>query len=464
MTTATTAPPLPQPLAWAAAFLNEAVMGFLAIVALATAMAPEVFDLTREAEDLLRVCEWIIVAIFAAEFLVQLAVARDRRAWLRSPWRIVDVVCILGPVAALLPQVSEAFRGSLALRLLRLSRAVVFGARAGSVAARQRDEAAPAAIAGELRVAVVTDAEDIAPAASTWTECLTWTREPHAAWYHVANLDGAQLQDLIRAAGIHDKDSVHFIDPSGKSRIQQHARHTSLVMWLPTVAEEGFPEVTRHRLVVLIDKSGILTASTASFDVQKSVAHLAARLPLPELDFPARMTCALLMLARERHAFVARRLEEELRLLEEVRVTEGGAEFLQQAFRLQRELAAVAADLWRLEGLMRTFADGRTPPLPFVTELASETEDLHEELEELKDALKSLMELHINVRSFEMNKFMKLLAIVSFLGLIPSVTGGLLGMNVDGNPWHVTLGQVTFGVVIGMVTSLYVFAIRGWLR
>ena len=83
---------------------------------------------------------------------------------------------------------------------------------------------------------------------------------------------------------------------------------------------------------------------------------------------------------------------------------------------------------------------------------------------ELKDAVKALIELHMNVTSFEMNKFMKLLAIVGFLGLIPSVVGGLLGMNVVDNPWPVTLGQVAFGIAMGMAVSLYVFAIKGWLR
>jgi len=44
------------------------------------------------------------------------------------------------------------------------------------------------------------------------------------------------------------------------------------------------------------------------------------------------------------------------------------------------------------------------------------------------------------------------------------VIGGLLGMNVMGNPWPVTLGQVAFTVAIGMATALYVFAVKGWLR
>jgi Mg2+ and Co2+ transporter CorA len=68
------------------------------------------------------------------------------------------------------------------------------------------------------------------------------------------------------------------------------------------------------------------------------------------------------------------------------------------------------------------------------------------------------------VKSFEMNKILKLLAIVTFLGLIPSIVGGMLGMNLAGNPWPVTLGQVAFCVGMAGATALYVFAMKGWLR
>ncbi len=37
-------------------------------------------------------------------------------------------------------------------------------------------------------------------------------------------------------------------------------------------------------------------------------------------------------------------------------------------------------------------------------------------------------------------------------------------MRDESNPWSVTLGQVAFGIAMGMAISLYVFAIKGWLR
>ncbi len=59
---------------------------------------------------------------------------------------------------------------------------------------------------------------------------------------------------------------------------------------------------------------------------------------------------------------------------------------------------------------------------------------------------------------------MRVLAVVSVLGLIPAVVGGLFGMNLSDNPWPLTLPQVTYGVCMAMVTCLYFFVVKGWLR
>jgi Mg2+ and Co2+ transporter CorA len=75
-----------------------------------------------------------------------------------------------------------------------------------------------------------------------------------------------------------------------------------------------------------------------------------------------------------------------------------------------------------------------------------------------------VIELHLNIVSFDMNRVMRVLAVVSVLGLIPAVIGGLFGMNLVDNPWPFTLPQVAFAVVFGMVLCLYFFFVKGWLR
>ena len=447
---------------------DERVMGLLALIALGTALGPMVFDVRPGVERALNVVEWVLVGMFAAEFVLQGAIAQDRRAWMRSPWRIVDAVTVLGPIAALLPQVSDAASGSLMLRMLRLGRAVAFGTRAGSVAVR-RPRRAPQTLRGTTPVVSMIDSNgDLRPVRSDWDSFLAWAPQPDDSWFHVSNLDGRRFQELAEAAGLLPQEIARVVDESQHAKLTDAADHATLVVQMPSMLEDRFPDLHRDRVLAVVTAEGILTATSGSFDLQSDVAQLAQRARLAIYPFPARIVCALLELARERYVTVAQRFDEEARRLEGL---EGGSAFLQDTFRLRREISAAALDVWHLKGIVRALADGKTrlrgidlKEEKYLDDLLAETESLHETISETKEEVKSLIELHINLKSFEMNAFLKLLAVVSFLGLIPSVVGGLLGMNVADNPWPVTLGQVAFGVAMGMATSLYVFAVKGWLK
>ena len=181
------------PLGWASRVLNEAVMGFLALVALATAMGPLVFDVSPSTERLLNVVEGAILGVFIAEFVVQFAVARDRPAWLRSPWRIVDAICILGPLLSFLPQVSDNVRGALVFRFLRVGRAVAFGARAGVLAVQKRHDLGPTIHRGAAAVTVVKPGEELAPRETSWANLQQWARNQTPAWYHASSVGRDQF-------------------------------------------------------------------------------------------------------------------------------------------------------------------------------------------------------------------------------------------------------------------------------
>lgn len=96
--------------------------------------------------------------------------------------------------------------------------------------------------------------------------------------------------------------------------------------------------------------------------------------------------------------------------------------------------------------------------------LSDDANDQYEAIEDLRESLQGLVELRLNVSSFQMNRVMRLLALLTALALIPATVGGLLGMNLGDAPWSATLPKVAFGVAAGMSLSLYIFAIKGWLR
>ena len=246
-----------------------------------------------------------------------------------------------------------------------------------------------------------------------------------------------QARELATLPGMSELGSVPFHDVSSPPHAKGGADTTTLALWLPTVAEQGFPEVSRNRLVLHVSEHGLLTATAFPFDLPRAVSPE----PLPSVGMPVRLTYSLLGLIRDRNRVVAQRHEDEIRGLDEFRVNEGGTRFLNHAFRLQREISAASGDVWRLRGIVHklttgkvTLAGAQIKDETFLDDLLTDIDELDREFSELKEDLQSVLELHMNVTSFEMNKFMKLLAIVGFLGLIPSVAGGLLGMNVVGEP------------------------------
>lgn len=96
--------------------------------------------------------------------------------------------------------------------------------------------------------------------------------------------------------------------------------------------------------------------------------------------------------------------------------------------------------------------------------LADQADYQHETIEKAHEQLLTLLDLHLNIAPYDVNRFMRLLAVVSSLAIIPTAVGGLLGMNVLGNPWPVTLSQIAFGTFILMLGVLYAFLAKGWLR
>ena len=451
--------------------LGEGFLGFLAIVATALTLFPLLFAVSDQADAAIEAAQWAIIAWFAVEYGAALAWAGDRGAFLRNPWRWLDLATILIPLATVLPSVSGALRSSPILRLVRLVRVVTMGLRAsGAVVRAQGREATVTAAIGPAKVLQMDGRAAAVDGEVPWSEFLQWIKAPGAEWFHVVHPSPADLRGLAAAAGLPAEVLGPQLAGMGYPHVERLGPYAGFYLTLPEVAADG--GTAREGVFVLVGRDNVLSLSRRATALPALAGTAAESAEQAALPFPARTAHLFLRTVLNQSEELTGRYQAELHALEEVPVRDSRAEFFERTFRLKKDLTAVQADLWRLRALLAELADGRAP-LPddggaaaraVFQRLAEDASFLLETVTTTREEVLALIDLHINVVSFDMNRVMRVLAVVSVLGLVPGVVGGLFGMNLADNPWPFTLPQVAFAIGTAMVLALYFFFVKGWLR
>ncbi len=447
--------------------LGEAFLGFLAIVAVALSLFPMLFAVSPATAGMLAAVQWLIVGLFGVEYALALAWSQDRHAFLRDPWRWLDLITVVVPLATILPSISNMLRSSMILRLVRLIRIVSFSVRASGMIVRQEaHHAVETVITRPTRVTRLNrqNAAEIA-LPEFWMQLAT----ADESWYHIQHPTADDLAHIAGLTGTTAETLRTYLTGTGFPHIETVGSYAGFFAWVPEIGPTG--EITRSGLFFLLGEKHLLSFSQHATSLLNTW-HAAPQAAAPETGpFGERLARLFFRSALEQNERLVGLFTTDLRGLEEVPVRDSRTEFFEHTFRLKKDLSAAQGDLWRLKSLLTELSETPTR-LPGVGpgiaaefhRMADDAAYLYEAIVSLREDVLSLIDLHINVVSFGMNRVMRVLAVISALGLIPSVVGGLLGMNVAGNPWAVTLPQVAFGICFGMVLSLYLFFVKGWLR
>ncbi len=451
------------------ALLTEPVMGFLALVAAGVTVGPVVFLLPPAMERSCSVVSWLVVALFALEYSVNFSSAANRKRFLLDPWHILDALIVLSALASLLPSVPQLWRGSLSLRILQLFRIALFGARVRGGLRHPAERSRRALPEGSPRVSVL-DPSDAQPRSGQWRDLLHWAASsPSEAgrageartWLHASNLTAARLYEVATAAGVPHVMIEAALHDSSYPRLESGARWSALTVSVPSWDRA----MRRDPVLLLITAQGVLSLAVHPLEIQQPPTGF------KNLAWGSRCALHVIGYVLDRNEEMTGRLERAVRELEELPANESPQAFFEETFRLKRALSPVKGDLWRLRGLLEMLADGRLA-LPGLGEadsqqlheLAEEAGFLHETAEDIRESVLSLIDLHVGIAAHNTNRFLRLLATVSALALIPTVIGGLLGMNLVDAPWTVTLRQVAFITLLLMLGVLYALMAKGWLR
>jgi Mg2+ and Co2+ transporter CorA len=449
--------------------LNEPLMGFLAFLALPLTIAPSVFS---GVDRFVNIGLWVIVGIFALEYGTNLLLAREQKKYVMNPWRLLDLAIIVAPFLTLLPGVGSGLSSSPVVRLIRLLRAGVFMLRAGGVVVYEQIPPKPIQIPGLPFVSVVPFDGRHPPRQTSWYEFQRWEAGRENQWYHVSNITPERFDELARAAEIPRPLIESCVSEANFPRIETYRNAKVLSVWLPYArVTDSRLQVDRTSVLIVVGESWMVTVSRPHCDLQNLVMNEFDQQTLPEAPFELRMVMAFLQIVLKRNEELADHLERALKALEDVSVQNSRPEFFSQTFEMRKELSAAKSDLWRFKGILSILAEGRVhfegtgeACSALFHLLADQADYLYETVDNLREGVLSVIELHLNVVSFGINRFMRILAAVTALALIPTIVGGLLGMNLIGAPWSFTLSQVAFCVGMTMLGCLYVLVVKRWLQ
>ncbi len=436
-------------------------MGFLALCAFTCALVPVFFSVGPAATNWLFGVQWLVVGLFLIEYVAGLVLAESKRAYVAEPLRILVAATLLVAFASLLEAVPDSLVAAPSLNIIRVVLAGIFGLQAGALAIRQRGLQRHEERHAAKEVSVFDPAAGVREA--SWLELLSWCERPTACWYHAENIALSDLPEISRRWHIPLPLMQACLGTENYPRVDFFHETILLSVWLrgETIDDQAAP------IVLLLHGEAVLSVSQAQTRLTHRIEMQESEFPTHQFPFVSRMVVAVLELALRSSELRINSCETQLREMERTPIGKARPALFTQAYQIKQELSALYADLWRLKGVVTRIKDGEVNLPDAGTafgRLMRHIEFLYTTVENLRHGIISLIELHMNNASFEMTKFMRLLAVVNVLALIPAVVGGLLGMNIVGAPWPLTLSQVSFFTLLANIFCLYYFAIKGWLR
>ncbi|MEO6845919.1 MAG: CorA family divalent cation transporter [Chthoniobacterales bacterium] len=452
-------------------WLGEGIMGFLALIALTLALIPEFFNVSTRVANGLYLGQWVVVGAFMIDYTTHFITAKSKWRFVRSRVRILYALIIIVAFASLLQSVPDVFVAAPALHFFNVIAGILLSARAGAVVVEHFEPDANASAPQASRVFVANPDQKEVFHETTWLELIQWTNEPSNRWYLAESAGENELAQLSKATDIPETILKSCVAQENYPRIFFFGPSVLVSLWLRLSPDDN-PDVSSDvPLVLILNKHGLVSLCPENVHLHRRVEDLLAGEIAVKLPFNLRALYSVFDFVLHRKQDRIDRLEQILRRLENFPSTAFRSETLQQVYALKSDVTGLRADLWRLKELFERLEAGKihfpgTLPAHHAAfdYLAEDADFLYHTAEQLRESIVSLIDLHITRSSYEMNKFMRLLAVISALGFIPAAVSGMLGMNIAGAPWPWSLPQVGFIVASTCVFCLYYFVVKGWLR
>jgi Mg2+ and Co2+ transporter CorA len=164
-----------------------------------------------------------------------------------------------------------------------------------------------------------------------------------------------------------------------------------------------------------------------------------------------------------------RAFEDELEYTGSLTISEQPASFLPATFKLKKESVKIHSWLLHTRDVLNSIVTGKVVLHGMedgsrFSSLLDRASYLYDISDDTTENVSSLTDYYFNATSFQMGRVMKLIAVLTALAIIPTIVGGLLGANLIGTPWPISLAQMVTIVGIAMLATAWVFYRLGWFK
>jgi Mg2+ and Co2+ transporter CorA len=461
-------------------FSDDLMVG-LAIILACSVVLPLFFEFSLGMQIIFEAVNYIVIAAFVAEYISKLYVAESRISFVIDLWHILDLLIIfialldisklsIAPYAIL-----EEGKLSPILRLLRVFIRVLLTI---TLAGRTAERIIPPQIIPEIIPQKSTllistlDSQGHCDKCSMKESSCSIENAGKTLWIDFQNISKIDLDLIEKASSIPKGVLESKLIRESFPRIDYVGDIPMILLWdshINSTDPNGTDlEIITNDMLVVFKDNNIITLSTRKSDLFDKIS--AKSLPLEKEEFPDRIMYSLLQRKIDDYGEIVQRIERKTIGFEEIPIGRTSPQFLEETFHFKKEIQKIISNLWHFNQILHNLKENsdifkKIDNHAYNLEiLPAESDYMFETAKNTRESLISLIELHINTVSYDMNRVMKIIAVITCLALVPSIIGGLLGENILGQSFPITLTEVIFMVFSLMLLGVYTFYKMNWLR
>lgn len=302
-------------------------------------------------------------------------------------------------------------------------------------------------------------------------ECFKYKTSGRTTWINIDGLRKAEVEAVCSHFDIHPLVIEDILSINQRPKLDEADNSIFCLLNMLYYNEESF-SVEQEQISVILAKDVVISFQE---DARRDVfTPLREKLKMSNSKLRQRgadLLCyALLDMIVDNYFLVMEKLGDRIEVVEDDVIKGGNTRALAHITQLRKELIVLKRNFNPVREVVNGFLrseselleDRHTKYYKDVYDHIVQAIDL---IENYRDVMVSLQDLHLNNVNLKMNEVMKVMAIVTCLLAPATVIGGVFGMNFDAIPWlhspYGFFGAVAFMLLIP-IGMLWMFRKRGW--